>query len=387
MKKTFVAIIILAFFMGMLAGCGSGGGLKGRFVEDGSDYEYADVYEFSGKSFTNSFLVYLSSEDRILSDGYITKAEWDSAEVVSGYRDDYKYIHAKGTFSINKTGDKIEFIYDGGYVRVLDFSQTENTIKLGYDMQYIREDIKKSRATQTTVADNDNNDYVEYSDYIADEPKTDEPPVGYVAGEAEESIQMLDEYNDANIADEKSPDDNYNPPPLINCNGMVFTIATVEGLQAPVEEIGDPIEDYFYARDRWVEARININIVYELFSDEASVLQAVRTDYSSGAGKYDLVLLPVSALASFSQESLFVNLYDVPYVKDGLKCSWWNQDFIKEMTTDGMLFYAASDITDADNLLIKRLIYAIPVSNGKLDETGVAMELYAYLSFCNPYSS
>ena len=98
--------------------------------------------------------------------------------------------------------------------------------------------------------------------------------------------------------------------------------------------------------------------VEERFGLEALVAHAIPGQWAVGddfvntfknsilsdSGAFDLIMSHQAYMVSDPENiELYYNLYELPYVKDNLGATFYNQDIVKEMTINGKLFFLLSD--------------------------------------------
>jgi len=114
---------------------------------------------------------------------------------------------------------------------------------------------------------------------------------------------------------------------------------------APEEEIGEPINDMIYKRNREVEKLYNIEIVpvYQT-TDRGELANSALRNIMAGDDAYDVSLMVGSAMASIlSSNSYTYDLFEVPNLD--LTKSWWNQTLISELSIANQVRMITGDIS------------------------------------------
>ena len=121
--------------------------------------------------------------------------------------------------------------------------------------------------------------------------------------------------------------------------------ATLEGRQAPdEEETGDIVNDALFRRDRLVEEKYNIEIVYTITDDVNSLLSKSKNSINAGDDAFDYgmdnLIIYASGLAG---SGLLTDFGKLPNIN--LDNEWWSQYARRDLTIDGRFFFPTGDIS------------------------------------------
>ena len=146
------------------------------------------------------------------------------------------------------------------------------------------------------------------------------------------------------------PDEDY--------GGYVFTIwtsnnynSTLEGRQAPelnaageAEEIGEPVNDALYMRDRLIEEKYNITIQYNMFAEGGPLYSAARREITAGSNTFDFAMdMMMEVTKNLAQNGMAYDFNQIPNVD--LDKEWWSKFAKRDLTIDGRFFFPTGDIT------------------------------------------
>ena len=141
------------------------------------------------------------------------------------------------------------------------------------------------------------------------------------------------------------PDENY--------GGYQFRIwtsnwfnTTLEGRQAPEEEeTGEPINDALYRRDRLVEDKYNIQIVYNIIDyDAGKLLSAAQNSIKAGDDAFDYGLdNMITFTKGLAQNGMLLDFNKIPNVD--ITKEWWSRYAVRDLVIDGKFFFPTGDIT------------------------------------------
>ena len=115
----------------------------------------------------------------------------------------------------------------------------------------------------------------------------------------------------------------------------------------PTETSGDILNDAVYERNRKVEEDVNIVITEYPQKGHAAVFSEAQKTVMSGDDTYDIVCQSMQALGALVSGDL---LRDMNKMQINTDAPWYNQKCIEELTIDGKLLFACSDITYIDKL-------------------------------------
>ncbi|MCL2096211.1 MAG: extracellular solute-binding protein [Oscillospiraceae bacterium] len=120
--------------------------------------------------------------------------------------------------------------------------------------------------------------------------------------------------------------------------------STLEGRQAPEEEqTGDLVNDALYLRDRLVEEKYNIEIVYNIYDDSGPLFSAAQRTINAGDDSFDYALDKMMDSKSLAQSGLLVDFSRMPNID--LSNEWWSKYALRDLTIDGRFFFPTGDIT------------------------------------------
>ena len=150
--------------------------------------------------------------------------------------------------------------------------------------------------------------------------------------------------------------------PEMDFEGRDFNVITLHNrdnrawLHVTVEElIGDDIIDALYIRNLATEERFNITI-NEINVDNPS--ETSRRSILAGDSEYDLIIDNIFNVTSgFLFPHLLADLTEVPYIKDGLDKSWWDQGIKRDLAIRDRLFFSAGHIILRDKLRISSIFF------------------------------
>ena len=134
------------------------------------------------------------------------------------------------------------------------------------------------------------------------------------------------------------------PTTVKDFGGEEFCIISMDNMPyINAEELnGNAINDALYKRDRETEAKLNVNITYDLYNHK-EVFGNVQKAVLAGDHVYDLVINHVNwDLTSYATENLVVDWNTVPHV-DFTK-PYWHSNVIESLSIDGRAPFAASDV-------------------------------------------
>jgi ABC-type glycerol-3-phosphate transport system substrate-binding protein len=112
------------------------------------------------------------------------------------------------------------------------------------------------------------------------------------------------------------------------------------------EENGDPINDSVYRRNRFVEEKLNVNII-EVPSAAWDMEVRVRRSVAAGDDSYDAVATQMEAQANLAVGGNLLDLKPVPHLD--LSKKWWDQRANIDLTIGNKLFFTVGDLFIMDN--------------------------------------
>ncbi|MCL1793537.1 MAG: extracellular solute-binding protein [Oscillospiraceae bacterium] len=131
----------------------------------------------------------------------------------------------------------------------------------------------------------------------------------------------------------------------IYSKGPVFNEWASQDIGAS-EESGEPINDAVYARNRYIEAKYNVEIA-EIPSASGDMPGAVKKAVSAGDDIYDAVVPNMYNQATLAAGGSLIDLKQVPYLN--LAQKWWDQKANVDLTIGGKLFFTVGDLFIMDN--------------------------------------
>ena len=135
----------------------------------------------------------------------------------------------------------------------------------------------------------------------------------------------------------------------------------------------EPVNDAVYTRNKEVEDRLGVTLVYEPIAGEDfnNYLSAVRKTWQAGDGAYDILGYYAYYGVAMATEGMMANLLDQTYID--LDKPWWNQDFTNEMTLFDQLYFAVGDLS----LTATQCTNAIFFNKGMMKDMFAGTDLYA----------
>ena len=120
---------------------------------------------------------------------------------------------------------------------------------------------------------------------------------------------------------------------------------TLEIRQAPEEEeIGEPINDALYRRDRLIEDKYNIKIAYTILDDVGDMTNKTQKSVASGDNSFDIVIGDFQNVTrNLAQSGSIYDFYLIPNVD--LSKSWWSKYASRDLTINGKFYFPTGDIT------------------------------------------
>lgn len=110
-----------------------------------------------------------------------------------------------------------------------------------------------------------------------------------------------------------------------------------------IEELtGDVVGDAVYERNKAVEDRFNVKLVYKIDTWKNSS-KNVSNSVLAGEDAYQIVAGHVIQASTLVPSHIYMNWYDIPYVD--LEQPWWSSSNIEDLTYKGVLLLAAGDFS------------------------------------------
>ena len=153
-------------------------------------------------------------------------------------------------------------------------------------------------------------------------------------------------------------------PAEVNFNGAEFTVLCRESnpwgnwedeIHADEQET-DVVNQAVYERNLAVAealvVEVNVIAIPGHWTDAEDFTNTFRTSILAGDGAFDIVVGQQGYMKSLANVDLYMNVYDLPYVKDDLDSPYFYQDLVNELTVNNKLNYLIGDytITYLDNV-------------------------------------
>ncbi|MBR4204414.1 MAG: hypothetical protein IKQ92_02960 [Clostridia bacterium] len=126
------------------------------------------------------------------------------------------------------------------------------------------------------------------------------------------------------------------------CHANFWTVKDiwVEGVS------GDALNDAIYNRNQYINELYNIEVAQEFMGDNGACTTYINKMVSSGENM-DAIICNGNDTTAVAGKSQLMNLKDVPYLN--LEQKWWDQNSIHDLSLCGKTFFAAGELTEADN--------------------------------------
>lgn len=118
------------------------------------------------------------------------------------------------------------------------------------------------------------------------------------------------------------------------------------------EQIGEPINDAVFERNRIIEEKYNCTIKEYKSSTHTNDL---RKTVSAGDTTYSIYYAGLNELIAAALDGLLISLNDVPYID--LEAPWWNGDAAKSLSVGYQIFFAPSDLIIMDNDCTSAMVF------------------------------
>ena len=153
-------------------------------------------------------------------------------------------------------------------------------------------------------------------------------------------------------------------PPEVDFGGEDFTILCRESnswgswedeIHADEQET-EVVNQAVYNRNLAVSEALGVEIkvipIPGHWTDAETFTNTFKNSILSGDGAFDIIVAQQAYMANLANVDLYMNMYDVPYVKDDLGSSYFYQDLVNELTVNDTLHYLIGDytITYMDNI-------------------------------------
>ena len=132
----------------------------------------------------------------------------------------------------------------------------------------------------------------------------------------------------------------------------IYTSNNINGLEYPTtlnhgaEETGEVVNDALYARDRWMEEKYNVKMVYDMDETTAAAQMAGKLSkiIMAGDDTYDLIIQDVAQAA---KDLIAKNcVYPLSYIDTvNLDADYWMPSLNNDLRLAGDLYYSASAVS------------------------------------------
>ena len=109
-------------------------------------------------------------------------------------------------------------------------------------------------------------------------------------------------------------------------------------------EIGEPINDAVFIRNKFVEELYNV-VITETSTDDS--IDFITQSVMSGDGAYDVVMVRPNRVITLAQGGYLQNLKEVPYID--LSQPWWDKNAVESLAIMDKLYFVTGDINIMDN--------------------------------------
>ena len=114
-----------------------------------------------------------------------------------------------------------------------------------------------------------------------------------------------------------------------------------------VEELnGDALNDAIYNRNDYINNTYNISVAQEFMGDNGACSTYVNKMVTAGENM-DAVICNGNDTTAIAGKGQVMDLLEVPYLN--LEQKWWDQNSIHDLSLCGKIFFAAGELTEADN--------------------------------------
>ncbi len=108
------------------------------------------------------------------------------------------------------------------------------------------------------------------------------------------------------------------------------------------------VNQAIYERNEEVKARFGLAdlVAYDIpgqFAVSEDFINTFRNSIQAGSQSYDLIMSQEAYMANPDLTDLYMNMYEVPYVKDNLDAEHYFSDIVDELTVDGNLKFIVGD--------------------------------------------
>ncbi|MCL2814437.1 MAG: extracellular solute-binding protein [Oscillospiraceae bacterium] len=120
------------------------------------------------------------------------------------------------------------------------------------------------------------------------------------------------------------------------------------------KEDGNVINDAIYKRNLIVEEQFNITIKNTQYPN-GQMQDVITRSSAAGDNAFDLAFCNTTESASIAGRGIFMDLFSIDALS--VRSPWWNQNFIKNVSIGGKLYFCLSDITVQPNQLAWALCF------------------------------
>ena len=118
------------------------------------------------------------------------------------------------------------------------------------------------------------------------------------------------------------------------------------------QQIGEPINDAVYDRNRYIEEKYNC--VIREYSSESHAAD-LRKTVAAGDTTYSVYYAGLNELIAAALEGSLVSFNDVPYID--LEAPWWNGNAARSLSVAHQIFFSPSDLIVMDNDCTSSMVF------------------------------
>jgi len=108
-----------------------------------------------------------------------------------------------------------------------------------------------------------------------------------------------------------------------------------------LEQNGEPVNDAVYARNMYLEEKLNIKIGE--FQGSGDLANIAKKSIQAGSSDYDILMVNTNESATLASQGFLYDLYDVPYLD--MDKPWWDQRSINQYSLAHKLFFMTGDLS------------------------------------------
>jgi hypothetical protein len=135
-------------------------------------------------------------------------------------------------------------------------------------------------------------------------------------------------------------------------SSMIFDGAVTEIVME--KEDGNVINDAIYKRNLVVEEKLNITITNTQYPN-GQMQDVIIRSAAAGDNAFDLAFCNTTESAAIAGRGVFMDLFAIDELS--MRSPWWNQNFIKNVSIGGKLYFCLSDIAVQPNQLAWALCF------------------------------